>query len=63
MILKKNLFCKTDAKAEKYQMKVNVVVGGGLVGLKAITVLLEMEIEKEIIEADNSISLSSHKII
>ena len=32
-------------------------------GLKAITVLLEMEIEKEIIEADNSISLSSHKII
>ena len=44
-------------------MKVNVVVGGGLVGLKAITVLLEMEIEKEIIEADNSISLSSQKII
>ena len=44
-------------------MKVNVVVGGGLVGLKAITVLLEMEIEKEIIEADNLISLSSHKII
>ena len=44
-------------------MKVNVLVGGGLVGLKAITVLLEMEIEKEIIEADNSISLSSQKII
>ena len=32
-------------------------------GLKAITVLLEMEIEEEIIEADYSISLSSHKII